>query len=212
MNKDSKFMMANDAIMKLWGINSIEEFIGKTDHDYFEKSLADLYVNEDLKVLAGEAIVNRRWMVPDNDGQMNWYLSTKLPLKDKEGRVIGLCGLLRNLKRTGKEYKPYYDLSEVIDYIDEHFRQNIKMQTLADLLGVSVSQLDRKFKDFTGVSPTKYIQKVRLAAVASALLNTDKTVSQLAFDNGFYDHSQLSRMFKLSYGVSPIKYRNKSNL
>lgn len=99
-------------------------------------------------MLAGESIINRRWMVPDNDGQINWYLSTKLPLKEKEWRIIGLCGLLRNLKRIGKEYKPYCDLSELIDHIDEHFRQNIKMQTLADLLDLSFSQLDRKFKDF----------------------------------------------------------------
>ena len=43
-NSDSKFMMANDSTMKLWGVSSLEEFTGKTDHDYFDKSLADLYV------------------------------------------------------------------------------------------------------------------------------------------------------------------------
>lgn len=208
-NKDSRFVMANEATMTLWGVNSIDEFIGRTDHDFFDKSLADLYVSEDFKVLDGETIINRRWMVPDKDGQMNWYLSTKLPLKNRAGEIIGLCGLLRNLKRTGKEFKPYYDLSEVIDYIDNNFKKPIKVKALADILGLSISQLDRKFKDFTGVSPTKYILKVRLAAVASSLLNSDKTISQLAYDNGFYDHSQLSRLFKEHYHFSPTAYRKK---
>ncbi|MCM8535853.1 MAG: AraC family transcriptional regulator [Lentisphaeraceae bacterium] len=210
-NIHSKFVMANASILKLWGVEDLQSFIGKTDYDYFDKSLADLYVSEDAKVLGGETIINRRWMVPDNDGQMNWYLSTKLPLKDKTGKIIGLCGLLRDLNKSGKEFKPFYDLSEVIDYIGKNFRQQIKVKTLADILGLSVSQLDRKFKDFTGVSPSTYIIKVRLAAVASALLNTDKTISQLAFDNGFYDHSQLSRLFKSHYKVSPTQYRKKRN-
>lgn len=208
-NLKSQFTMANSAELKLVGVSDIKEFLGKTDYDFFDKSLADMYTSEDAKVFKGQSIINRQWMVPDHDGQMNWYLSTKLPLKNKEGKVIGLCGLLRDIKKSGKELKPYYDLSQVIDYVNKHFREQIKVQTLADILGVSVSQLDRKFKDFTGVSPSTFIVKVRLAAVASGLLQTDKTVSQLAYENGFYDHSQLSRFFKTHYKVSPSEYRKQ---
>lgn len=208
-NLNSQFTMANSAELKLVGVENISEFLGKTDYDFFDKSLADLYTSEDAKVFKGESVINRQWMVPDHDGQMNWYLSTKLPLKNKKGKVIGLCGLLRDIKKSGKELKPYYDLSQVIEYVNKHFREQIKVKTLAEILGVSVSQLDRKFKDFTGVSPSTFIVKVRLAAVATGLLQTDKTVSQLAYDNGFYDHSQLSRLFKSHYKVSPSEYRKQ---
>ena len=206
-NIHSQFTMANAAELKLVGVASIDDFLGKTDYDFFEKSMADLYVSEDNKVFAGESIINRQWMVPDQDGQMNWYLSSKLPLRNKDGKVIGLCGLMRDLKKSGKELKPYYDLSEVIEYVNKNFHKSIKVKTLADIIGLSISQLDRKFKDFTGVSPTTYIIKVRLAAVATALRQTDKTVSELAYENGFYDHSQLSRLFKSHYKVSPSEYR-----
>lgn len=208
-NLNSEFVMANSAELKLLGCKDISEFLGKTDYDFYEKSLADMYTSEDSKVFKGESIINRQWMVPDQDGQMNWYLSSKLPVKGKDGKIIGLCGLLRDIKKSGKELKPYYDLSQVIDYVNKHFREQIKVKTLADILGVSVSQLDRKFKDFTGVSPSTFIVKVRLAAVATGLLQTDKTVSQLAYDNGFYDHSQLSRLFKSHYKVSPSDYRKQ---
>lgn len=206
---NSRFVMANASELKLLGVKDITDFLGKTDYDFYDKSLADMYTSEDSKVFAGQSIINRQWMVPDQDGQMNWYLSTKLPLKDSSGKVIGLCGLLRDIKKSGKELKPYYDLSQVIDYVNKHFREQIKVKTLADILGVSVSQLDRKFKDFTGVSPSTFIVKVRLASVASSLLQTDKTVSQLAYENGFYDHSQLSRLFKSHYKVSPSEFRKQ---
>jgi AraC-like DNA-binding protein len=210
-NTESRFTMANAAQMKLFNVETIEGLLGKTDHDFFDKSMADLYVGEDTKVLGGESIINRQWMVPDQDGQLNWYLSSKLPLRNKAGDIIGLCGLMRDLKKSGKELKPYYDLSEVIDYVNQNFHKTIKVQTLADILGLSVSQLDRKFKDFTGVSPSTYIIKVRLAAVARSLIQTDKTISELAYDNGFYDHSQLSRLFKTHYKVSPSEYRKTDN-
>lgn len=206
-DKESRFTMANVAELNMVGVERIEDFVGKTDYDFFDKILADLYIIEDKKVLAGERIINRQWMVPDKDGQMNWYLSTKFPLRNMQGEIVGLCGLLRDLKKSGKELKPYYDLSKVIDYVNANFKNQIRMQTLADLVGLSISQLDRKFKDFTGVSPTTYITKVRLAAVATALRQTDRTISELALDNGFYDHSQLIRYFKEHYRVTPSQYR-----
>ena len=96
-NRHSEFVMANTTELRLLGVESIDDILGKTDYDFFEKSLADLYTSEDSKVFNGESIINKRWMVPDTDGQMNWYFSSKLPLKDKTGNIIGLCGLMRDI-------------------------------------------------------------------------------------------------------------------
>jgi hypothetical protein len=46
--------MANAAKLKLVSVNSIEDHIGRTDYDFFDKSLVDLYISEDQKVLAGD--------------------------------------------------------------------------------------------------------------------------------------------------------------
>ena len=206
-NRRSEFVMANTAELRLFGLNDITELLGKTDYDFFDKTLADLYTSEDSRVFNGESIINQRWVVPDKDGLMKWDLSSKLPLRNKSGEIIGLCGLMRDIKKTGIALKPYYDLSQVIDYIADHYSEQIKVKTLADIMGVSVSQLDRKFKSFTGVSPTTYIIKVRLDAVAGSLLQSDRTISELAHEYGFYDHSQLSRLFKAHYGMTPSAYR-----
>ena len=86
------------------------------------------------------------------------------------------------------------------------------MQTLADLLGLSFSQLDRKFKDFLEYLQPNYIQEVRLATVASGLLNTDKTIRHWLLITVFMIIVNSQECSNNSYGVSPIKYRNKSNL
>jgi PAS domain S-box-containing protein len=205
-NTESEFIFANEAFIQLLGTDE-HEIIGRTDRAFFEKNMAELYIDEDQHVFAGRKIVNRRWMVPDSSGSISWYLSTKLPLHDEKDNIIGLCGVLRDLKIAGKEAKPYFDLSEVIEYINLNFSNRISSSVLADILGLSVSQLDRKFKAFAGVSPQTYILKVRVNAAAQELVKTDKSITRIYLDNGFSDQSYFGRQFKKVTGMTPRQYR-----
>ena len=205
-NKNSEFIVSNKAFAELLGA-SPQGLLGRTDRDFFEKNIAEMYIEEDQNVFRGKSIINKRWMVPDSSGSISWYLSTKKPLTDESGDIIGLCGVLRDLKIAGKEAKPYFDLSEVIEYINENFHQKISSQTLAEILNLSVSQLDRKFKAFAGVSPQTYILKVRINAACTQLIQTDKTITEIYLDNGFYDQSYFGRQFKRFTGVTPRQYR-----
>ena len=205
-NTQSQFFTANRAFAELLGVD-VDDLIGKTDRDFFEKNIAELYIEEDQSVINGKSIINKRWMVPDSSGSISWYLSTKTPLRNDHGETIGLCGVLRDLKIAGKEAKPYFDLSEVIEYINENFHRKISSKELAEILNLSVSQLDRKFKAFAGVSPQTYILKVRINAACTQLVQTDKTITEIYLDNGFYDQSYFGRQFKKFTGVTPRKYR-----
>lgn len=205
-NIRSEFIIVNNAFAQLLG-GTVESLKGKTDRDFFEINIAEMYIAEDQGVLQGKPIINKRWMVPDSSGVISWYLSTKMPLTSETGEIIGLCGVLRDLKIAGKEAKTYFDLSEVIEYINSNFRNRISSGELADILGVSVSQLDRKFKAFAGVSPQTYILKVRINAASRELAHTDKSITEVYLDNGFYDQSYFGRQFKKFTGVTPRQYR-----
>jgi len=207
-NTKSEFIFSNRAFAELLGRQE-EELLGKTDRDFFEKNIAELYIEEDQSILGGKTIINKRWMVPDSSGSISWYLSTKKPLTSEDGQIIGLCGVLRDLKIAGKEAKPYFDLSEVIEYINGNYHKRITSKALADILGLSVSQLDRKFKSFAGVSPQTYILKVRINAASTLLVQTDKTITEIYLETGFYDQSYFGRQFKKFTGVTPRQYRLK---
>ena len=207
-NTKSEFIISNKAFAELLGTDT-ERITGYTDREFFEKNIAELYIEEDQGVFQGKPIINKRWMVPNSSGAISWYLSTKKPLHDKNGDIIGLCGTLRDLRIAGKEAKPYFDLSEVIEHINENFHRKISSKELADILNLSVSQLDRKFKAFAGVSPQTYILKVRINAASTELVQTDKSITEIYLDNGFYDQSYFGRQFKKFTGVTPRQYRLK---
>ena len=74
---------------------------------------------------------------------------------------------------------------------------------LAKKLLISESQLYRKAKAITGKSPAIFIRSVRLLYAKDVLINTDKTVSEVAYEVGFNDPSYFSRSFKDEFGFSP---------
>lgn len=206
-DRQSRFMLANQAELRLLGIGALDEMIGKRDADFFEKRIAAAYVAEDQRVLAGQSSINQRQMVPDPDGRVRWYISSKTPLRGKAGEIVGLCGLLRDLTHADSEAEAYGSLAPVIEHINAHYKQTIKTGDLADLVGLSVSQLNRKFKAFTGFSPVTYILKVRLDAAQSQLLYSDMSVTEIAADLGFYDQSYFTRQFQKGVGMPPTAFR-----
>jgi AraC-like DNA-binding protein len=209
-DRDSRYVMGNPAEVQLLGLNSLAEMLGKTDRDFFEPTLAELYIAEDQLVLAGEKIINKKWMVPDAKGHIRWYLSTKIPLHGRDGKVIGLCGLLRDLQRSDLEIKPYSDLSEVLEFINLNHRKLPPVSELAAKLNLSISQFDRKFKAFAGVSPGTYILKVRINAACQQLRHSERSVSEITEHLGFYDLSHFNRHFVKQMGLSPLQYRKST--
>lgn len=206
-DRHGRFMLANPAELELLGAASLAEVVGKSDADFFEQSVANLYAAEDRCVLAGETILNKRWMVPDRQGQMRWYLSSKMPLFGKPGEIVGLCGLLRELGHADGQVQAYGDLAPVIEHINAHYKRPLKVGALAALVGLSVSQLTRKFKAFSGLSPVAYILKVRLGAAQLQLIHSDRSIANIADDLGFYDQSYFTRQFSKETGLSPARFR-----
>ena len=211
-NLQSQFMLANPSQLRLLGVRTLEEVVGKRDADFFEKNIANLYVAEDHAVFAGQSILNKRWMVPDREGRMRWYLSTKIPLRGKRGEIVGLCGLLRDLHSANGEVQSYGSLAPVIEHINNHYGQPIVTGDLAVLVGLSVSQFNRKFKAFTGLSPAAYILTVRINAAKAQLLHDDLTITQIAEDLGFYDQSHFTRLFMKNIGCSPTQFRRNGKI
>ena len=94
--KDSqgRFVVKNLADARRMGAASPDETIGKTDFDFYPPDLAARYHADDLAVIAtGQAIVNREEPITPASGQAGWVSTTKVPLRDPQGRVIGLVGI-----------------------------------------------------------------------------------------------------------------------
>lgn len=94
-------------------------------------------------------------------------------------------------------------------YLEEHFARRVRLDTLADLSGVSVFYLIRIFRAATGLSPYAYLEQIRVHRAAQ-MLRDGLGVSRVAFLTGFSDQSHLTRLFKRLTGVPPGEYQRSA--
>lgn len=95
-------------------------------------------------------------------------------------------------------------LQKIVKLIHEDIGDsNFSSEDLAKKLLISESQIYRKIKAITGKSTAVYIRSIRLQFAKELLINTNKTVSEVAYEAGFNDPSWFSRVFKDEFGFSP---------
>lgn len=205
-----RFMLMNEANLRLHGLTSIDQLIGTTDFDYHPRHLAEQYVREDRRVMdSGRALPNQVWLVGDAFGRLRWYISSKTPLFAAAGKVIGIAGVMRDFAQTESLLKPYQELEQVLSYVLERFAERISIEDLAGLVHLSVSQFDRKFKRLLGMTPQQYLLRVRINAASQALLHSDRTIAAIADETGFYDQSSFTKQFVRHTGMTPRDFRKQ---
>jgi PAS domain S-box-containing protein len=85
------------------GFHSEAEVLGKDDFELFPKELAEGFVADDRAVIqTGQPVINREEYVIDEQGQKRWLDTSKLPLRDEKGQIIGLVGVGRDITERKK--------------------------------------------------------------------------------------------------------------
>lgn len=135
-------------------------------------------------------------------------------------QIIGSRQILRNKfsqvseqnlnlkKEGGVENKFMYEVTEII--IAHISEENLNGNIIASELCMSRTSLHRKLKSIAGISAGELIKNIRISKATSELLQTDSTISEIAFRNGFNSLSYFSQCFTGSYGMSPKEYRQKN--
>lgn len=99
----------------------------------------------------------------------------------------------------------HYQFQEVID---ANLYENLRIEELAFLCGLSVSSFQRKFKDIYQTSPKQYILSKRLEKARHLLQKTQMSVSEIAYDCGFEDAGHFSKSFSANFKISPRGLRD----
>lgn len=92
-------------------------------------------------------------------------------------------------------------------YIDEHFTEDITLQTLSDLTYMNKYYLVHAFKQYKGTSPINYLIEKRVAESKHLLSSTNYPVSKIADQIGFSSQSYFSQIFRKKMGMTPNQYR-----
>jgi two-component system, NarL family, sensor histidine kinase UhpB len=94
---ESRFVANNAQHLRLIGA-AMEDVVGKTDLEVFPRDVAEQFLADEREVLrTGRALLNREERVIDGQGSERWMLTSKVPLRDDQGRIIGLVGISRDI-------------------------------------------------------------------------------------------------------------------
>ena len=95
---DSSFIAANMAVAEYYGLSSPLQLTGKTDYDLTTPERAAALIAEEQRIVAtGIGYSDREEELPDAEGRPVWWLTTKVPLRDQDGEIIGIAGVTRDI-------------------------------------------------------------------------------------------------------------------
>ena len=160
-------------------------------------------------------------------GESKEYVKNKmLKLRETEGiqqyiHILEIINYVANCNEWGPISSPAYThpvrksahndaFEEVHQYILDNYKRKIKISEVAAIVSLSESAFSHYFKKRTFKSFSQFVNELRVGYASRLLIETDKTISEAAFDSGFNNLSNFNRIFKKIKACSPKVYREKS--
>lgn len=207
-DRRGRFVMNNRRACEYCRAASEEETLGKTDADYWPADRASSYSEGDRQVMTtGQPILNAVSSAPEEAGSDRLIIYSKVPVRDRGGRIIGIAGIHREIDAKRFAMASYGRIGEAVRLMHARFAEDLKTRDFARVAGLSPSQFNRRFRALFGTTPREYLLRVRVNAACRFLETTGWTVARVALETGFFDHSHFTRIFRRLMGLTPATYR-----
>ena len=162
-----------------------------------EDQVLDIGLNEELVTLFSQAL-----NVAETDKSASQqYLS---------GILLHIIGMIFSISKN-KEFEKD-NVAEKMEQakiiMNENVCKEIDPEELAEKLNISYSWFRKTFKKYTGYSPAKYFQELKLRKAKQMLINTSHPVKEICFMIGYTSTEHFSNLFKKNTGLTPLEYRS----
>ncbi|MGC9451627.1 MAG: helix-turn-helix domain-containing protein [Oceanipulchritudo sp.] len=187
------------------------DILGKTDADLYFPELARVFMADDRQVIETAQPIHRKFeLLANRFGGVEWRSTTKLPLVDRSGKVVGTTGISRPL-RTGADPlpAPYAAFAHIVEYAREHLGEGVDVPQIARHAGMSVATLTRRFRSHMRLSPGEFLAQLRISRACKLLADSPLNVLEIAIDCGYESPSAFSRAFRRQMKMSPSAYRRR---
>jgi AraC-like DNA-binding protein len=209
-DSDRRFVYYNRAFQVLMNLTSPTELLGRRDEDVSPEYLVDHYRRHDEDVLNGATLSDIVELVQNSREGYDWFVTSKFPARDAEGKVVGVVGVTRKLhSRHDRPESNIISVAPAVELMLRDYQRHISVEELADAACLSTSEFSRSFKKHFGLSPHQYLRQIRIDAACELLATSNHCLSHIAWLTGFYDQSHMTNTFVRIKGISPRRYREK---
>jgi len=208
-DRDGCYVFVNNSLVARHGLKSKSDVIGKRPSEICPGDFGQIPTEQDSKVLkTGRPLVDHLEMQWHRPHDPVWCLTTKLPIRDAENRVVGLIGFSRDIRQSLELQDIPSSLVQALRDFEKSLSSDVTPSLLAKRADLSAQRLSRLTKRLFGLTPSQLITKTRIAAASRLLRDSSDTISNIAHSCGFCDHSAFTRAFRSATGVTPSEYRN----
>nr|WP_321398718.1 PAS domain S-box protein [uncultured Desulfobacter sp.] len=164
-DNDGVFLFCNQRFEAMFGAK-LEQIVGKTDYDFFDKELADLFRQSDKAAMqAGTATMNEEWVTFPSDGHTELLETIKTPLKNDKDEIIGVLGIAHDItaRTRNEEYLRKFSLA---------VEQSANAVVITDR-DSKIDYVNQRFTEMTGYSREDVIGKT------PSILNSGQTSEKI---------------------------------
>ena len=199
----------NRRALELMNLTDDSSVIGHRAQHLYPRHLWHVYIDREEPTLrTGKPLIDKVYgYVADMSTALNRV--SVFPVRDTQGSVIGLMSSHYRARSCESAPNWYDAMKESIAFVAENYAADLSVADLARRANLSESQFARIFRRQTETSPAQYIVQTRINAARTLLETTDKLLTDIAAETGFYDHAHFVKTFKRIVGTTPSRYRKQ---
>lgn len=105
------------------------------------------------------------------------------------------------------EQKTSDEIELICKYVKDNLSEDFQLEELASIINLSVSRFKHRFKEEKGIPPKEFVLREKINEAKKILMNSTSTISDIAYDLGFYSPSYFATVFKRFTMLTPTEYR-----
>lgn len=211
-NRRSEYVVVNRTLVERCGRRDKRELLGRRADEVFPLPLGRTYLAQDEQVLAsGVPILDQLELHFYPNGTRGWCVTNKLPLRGRDGAMVGLFGVSKDLQAANERGADFSEVAKAVRHIQTQYAEALTVRELARRAGLSAYQFESRIRRIFHITAGQLIQKVRMDAAVQRLRESDASIAAVAVECGYSDQSAFTRKFHQTVGMSPSEYRRLGN-
>ncbi|MBN1399038.1 MAG: PAS domain S-box protein [Bacteroidetes bacterium] len=153
-----RYIINNAFHLESLGLSRQDETSGKTVYDFFPEKFARQFAADEQKIIqTGEPLIDREEeVINSRTGKINWHLTSKLPIKDNDGKIIGIVGISRDITESKLAGLKRKEAEDAMRQSEERFRAVVEQSAdaifITDPDTMNIVDSNHAFQEMLGYS------------------------------------------------------------